>query len=150
MADKTVHLIYGAAFGIAFLLITRILWGWFPGMNLKSTAIILVILYVYSLLADIDSKSSTIVYSFLGVSAVALGSGYLLDNRFYLLFGIILMTATVLAAQFLPHRGFAHSILFGLFTSIPLMYYISWQYSLLAFVCYYSHLVADEEWFKMV
>lgn len=74
---------------------------------------------------------------------------YFLNNQIYLLGGISLIAVTFIAAQFFPHRGFTHSILFGIAVSLPWIY-LSYGYAILAFVCYYSHLMADKEFFKLV
>lgn len=146
--DKAGHLFIGGALGTLLVLLTHYFLNWFP-FTLLSGGIIIVIIYIYSLLADIDSKSATIVWTFFGIGIVSLIAGYFLKNNLFLLFGIILIASTFLAAQLFPHRGFTHSLLFGILVSVPWIY-LSWQYFLLAFVCYYSHLLADEEYFKMI
>jgi hypothetical protein len=146
--DKAGHLFVGGALGVILVLLTHYFLDWFP-YNLLNFGTLIIILYVYSLLADIDTKSGTIVWTFLGVGIIILIAGYFFNNKIFLLFGIGLITITFLAAQFLPHRGFTHSILFGILVSLPWIYF-SWHYSVLAFICFYSHLVADQEYFKLV
>jgi hypothetical protein len=146
--DKAGHIFVGGALGIIFILLTHYYLNWFP-FTLINVGIMIVMIYIYSLLADIDSKSATIVWTFIPISIVALVVGYLLHYNIFLIFGISLITITFLAAQFLPHRGFTHSLLFGILVSLPWIY-LSWHYSILAFICFYSHMLADQEYFKIV
>lgn len=145
--EKIGHLIIGSVLGIILILITYS-HNWF-NIDLLNLGIIIIIIYVYSLLADIDTKSGTIVWTFFGIGIISLIIGYTTKDNPILLFGIILIALTFLAAGFFPHRGFTHSILFGVLVSLPWIYY-SWHYSILAFICYYSHLVADQEYFKFI
>lgn len=147
--DKAGHLFVGGALGVILVLLTHYYLNWFPFTPLLNIAIIIVIIYIYSLLADIDTKSGTIVWTFIPISIIALIVGYSMNNKLFLVMGIALITITFLAAQFLPHRGFTHSLLFGIVVSLPWIYF-SWHFSVLAFICYYSHLVADQEYFKLV
>ena len=146
--EKSGHLFVGGALGIILILLTHYYLKWFE-FNLYGLGLMVVIIYVYSLLSDGDSKSATIVWTFIPVGIIALILGYFLHNNTFLVFGIGLITITFLVAQFFPHRGFTHSILFGILVSLPWIYFY-WQYSILAFVCFYSHLVADEIPFKIV
>jgi hypothetical protein len=146
--DKAGHIFIGGALGTILVLLAHYFLDWFE-FNIINIILIIGIIYIYSLISDVDMKNSTITWTFIPVGIVALISGYVLNNNLFLLFGIGLITVTFLAAQFLPHRGFTHSILFGIAVSLPWIYF-SWHYSLLAFICFYSHLIADEEYFKLV
>lgn len=146
--DKAGHIFIGGALGVIFVLLTHFYLGWFP-FTLLNVGTLIVMIYIYSLLADIDSKSATIVWTFIPISIITLVVGYFMNNKLFLIFGISLITITFIAAQFFPHRGFTHSILFGVLVSLPWIYF-SWHYSVLTFLCYYSHLLADEEYFKIV
>jgi hypothetical protein len=147
--DKAGHLFVGVILGVILILLTHYYLGWFDFKSLTALGIMIFILYIYSLLADIDSKSATVVWTFIPIGLFAAIVGYLLHNEIYLVGGIGLIAVTFLAAQFLPHRGFTHSILFGIVVSIPWIY-LSYEYSILAFVCFYSHLIADQEYFKLI
>jgi hypothetical protein len=146
--DKIAHIFIGGVLGIILILLTHYFLNWFP-FTLLNIGTIIVMIYIYSLLADIDTRASQIVWTFIPISIIALVAGYFMNNKIFLLFGIGLITITFLAAQFLPHRGFTHSILFGILVSLPWIYF-SWHYSVLAFICFYSHLVADQEYFKIL
>lgn len=145
--DKTGHLFLGGALGIILIVLTHYFFGWFT-ISITNVAILGLIIYIYSLLPDVDAKSSQIVWTFIPLGLIAIIYGYFINNQIFLFGGIGLIAITFLAAQFMPHRGFTHSILFGLCVSLPWIY-VSWQYSILAFVCYWSHLIADQEYFKL-
>ena len=144
--NKTEHLIIGVVVGVILILLTHYFLHWFDlsGFNFL---ILIFIIYIYSLLADIDHKNSTITWTFLFIAGIGIIYGMIIENNLYTLISVGLLVVTLLIAQFLPHRGFTHSILFGLLVSLPWIY-LSYEYALLAFLCYYSHLAADEEWFK--
>jgi membrane-bound metal-dependent hydrolase YbcI (DUF457 family) len=97
----------------------------------------------------VDLKNSQIVWTFIPIGLIGSGIGYAMNNEIYLLAGLGLITITFIAAQFFPHRGFTHSIIFGIFVSIPWIY-LSYEYFILAFLCFYSHLLGDEEYFKII
>jgi len=146
--DKGGHLFLGGALGIILILLTHYFFHWFT-INLETIAIMGLIIYIYSLISDLDLKNSTITWTFIPIGIIAIVIGYFLHNNLFLIGGICLLVVTFLAAQFFPHRGFTHSIIFGLCVSLPWIYF-SWNYSILAFVCYYSHLLGDSEGFKLV
>jgi hypothetical protein len=147
--DKTAHIFIGAALGTILIFITHFYLNWFDFNSLINIGLLIVIIYIYSLLADIDTRASQIVWTFIPIGLIAAVAGYTMNNNLYLLGGIGLIAITFIAAQFFPHRGFTHSILFGIAVSLPWIY-LSYEYAILAFVCFYSHLAADEEFFKLV
>lgn len=147
--EKAGHLFLGIILGGILILLTHYYLEWFDFADLKNIGLVCVIIYVYSLFSDIDTRASTIVWTFLGLGIIFSFAGYALGEKMYLLGGLGLITITFLAAQVFPHRGFTHSILFGLFVSIPWIY-LSYEYSILAFVCFYSHMLGDEEYFKLI
>jgi len=147
--NKSGHLLVGSIVAFFLVLITNYFFGLFDLMNVYNILIIIGITYVYSLLADIDHQNSTITWTFLGIgiAGIIVGLSIKLD---ILLFGSIgLLVLTFIIARFLPHRGFTHSIVFGLLVSLPWIYYEPIM-ALLAFFVYYSHLAADEEYLKFV
>jgi len=147
--DKTAHLFIGLVLGVILILLTHYFLNWFDFNSLLNLGIMISIIYIYSLLADIDTRASQIVWTFIPLGLVVAIAGYSMNNQMLLIGGIALIGVTFIAAQFFPHRGFTHSILFGIAVSLPWIY-LSYEYSLLALICYYSHLVADEEYFKLV
>jgi len=147
--DYKSHLFIGAGLGIILILLTHFYFSWYDFKNLINISILIVIIYIYSIISDVDTRASQIVWTFIPIGLIAALAGYTMNNQMYLLGGIGLIAVTFLAAQFLPHRGFTHSIVFGIAVSLPWIYF-SYEYAILAFVCFYSHLIADEEFFKLV
>jgi len=147
--NKAGHLFLGIVLGAILILLTHYYLGWFSFNNFIIIGILISIIYIYSLLSDVDSKSSTIVWTFIPLGLIISVAGYIMHNNLYLIGGIALIAITFIAAQFFPHRGFTHSILFGIAVSLPWLY-LSKEYAILAFLCFYSHLLADKEYFKIV
>jgi len=146
--DKSGHLFLGIVLGGILIFLTHYYLGWFD-FNIQNISLMIIIVYIYSLMADVDLKNSQIVWTFIPIGLIGSGIGYAMNNEIYLLAGLGLITITFIAAQFFPHRGFTHSIIFGIFVSIPWIY-LSYEYFILAFLCFYSHLLGDEEYFKII
>jgi len=146
--EKAGHLIFGSILGVLLIALTHYFLKWFT-FTPTTMGVMIGIIYVYSLLPDIDIKSGTIVWTFFGVGLLAIIIGYATKNNPYMLIGIILLVVTFLSATFFKHRGYTHSIMFALVVSLPLIFF-HWNYSILALVCYYSHLIADGEAFKLL
>jgi len=147
--DKSHHLLVGAALGAILILSTHYFLGWFDFKSLINIALLFLIIYIYSLICDVDLKNSTIVWTFIPIGLVITLLGYSFNSRLYFIIGFGLILITFLCAQFMPHRGFTHSILFGILVSLPWIY-VSREYSILAFLCFYSHLMLDEEFVKII
>ena len=146
--EKSGHLYLGGALGTILILLTHYFYGWFP-FTINNVAVMVAVIYIYSLIADGDLKNSTITWTFIPIGIVSIAAAYFLHNNLMMIGGISLLAVTFIAAQFFPHRGFTHSILFGIVVSLPWIYF-SWNYSVLAFLCYYSHLAGDELFFKLI
>jgi membrane-bound metal-dependent hydrolase YbcI (DUF457 family) len=147
--DNKEHLFIGFSCGILLVLISNYFFNLFDLKDAYNILLMICITYVYSLLADIDTRASRIVWTFLGFGIVGIIVGYFTDFQILLFASIGLLTVTFIIAQFLPHRGFTHSIVFGLLVSLPWIYYAP-EMALLAFLVYYSHLAADEEYLKFI
>jgi membrane-bound metal-dependent hydrolase YbcI (DUF457 family) len=147
--NKIGHLAVGILLGTILILLTHYYLNWFDFKSLVNIGFLIGIIYIYSLLPDVDMKNSAVTWTFIPMGLIAAIAGYVMNNQIYLLGGIALIAVTFIAAQFFPHRGFTHSILFGIAVSLPWIY-LSYEYAILAFVCYYSHLMADKEFFKLV
>lgn len=145
--NKRGHLATGFTVGILFIVITNIWLGWFS-KEINSIAIYGGVIFIYSLLADTDHRNSFISFLFIGASILGLIVGYNYKNNIvmYSAFGLLIIT---FIAWIIGHRGFVHSITFGILVSVPLLYFFSYQVALLGFICFYSHLVADSEYFKL-
>lgn len=145
--NKGGHLLVGFIVGILLILVTHFLLGWFE-LSLYLIVVYTAIIFIYSLLPDIDHRNSTITWIFIGLSIVGMLYGYFYNENIALFLSFILLALTFIAG-FVGHRGFIHSILFAIIVSFPLYYFFSYQVAILGAVCFYSHLVADKEYFKL-
>jgi membrane-bound metal-dependent hydrolase YbcI (DUF457 family) len=147
--EYTEHLFIGLAVGIFLVVLTNLTLGWFD-IKPETIIVCLLIMVIYSLLPDIDHQNSKIVWWFIPASIVGMIAGYTLENKPWMFASFGLLVATFLAATIFKHRGFTHTIVFGLLISAPLIYFFSYQYAILSFLCFYSHMVADEEYFQFI
>ena len=69
--DYKGHLILGAIVSIIFISIMKYFFNWFP-LNISSVIIIAIIITIYCLLPDSDTKASKIVWFFIGVAVIGL------------------------------------------------------------------------------
>jgi len=146
--NKDAHLAIGFTLGIAFILAMNRYLGWFDITSSKAWITYLIIMFVYSLLADCDLKNSQIVWTFIAVSIMALSVAFYLNNNILMMSGIGLLSVTYIFAEFFPHRGPTHTIWFVILTSVPIYFLLGLHESVLSGLVYYSHLFADGEYFK--
>jgi len=146
--DWKAHLTYGSIVGIIFFLCTWKFIGWFD-LSLVTIITSILIIAIYSLLADCDHPISTITYTFFGFSIIVLLFGVFLKNDFYIYFGLAFLIFTFICAKFFKHRGPIHSLLAGAIFCLPL-YFIGNEFALLAFISFWSHLWLDKIPFKFV
>ena len=142
------HLITGFVVGILFIIITHLFFGWFD-YNLKLVGIYIIIISIYCLLPDSDLRNSTISYVFIAISIIGMMIGYNYDDIKILYSSFTLLVVTFIAWN-IKHRGFIHSIVFNIIVSAPLIYFFSYEVAALAFICFYSHLIADKLYFKLI
>jgi membrane-bound metal-dependent hydrolase YbcI (DUF457 family) len=147
--NKKGHLMVGLLVCSLFIFLANLLFDWYF-FDIKSIAIYIIIILIYCLMPDIDSKSSTIVWFFIPLSIIGMAYGYYTQNNIIMISFFSLLVITFISASWMPHRGFIHSILFGIVVSAPLFYFFSYQESILGFIAFYSHLIADEEYFKII
>ena len=156
--DYKGHLILGAIVSIIFISIMKYFFNWFP-LNISSVIIIAIIITIYCLLPDSDTKASKIVWFFIGVAVIGLIIGAIdywlfnipsINGKALILFSIILIGYAYISAEFIPHRGIIHTVWIGLILS-GLLYFVlnDWQYVCLGFVAYLSHLWGDGYVFKL-
>ena len=145
--NRKEHLLIGFISGIVLIFITHFLLGWFD-YTLESICLYTIIIAIYCLLPDADHRNSTISFVFVGTSIIGMIVGYYYHNNQILFSSFALLVVTFIA-WIVGHRGFIHSITFGILVSVPLIYFFSYQVAILAFVCFWSHLIADSEPFKL-
>jgi hypothetical protein len=112
--------------------------------------VLAAIAYTYSLLPDIDHPISTITWHFLGIGIIGLVASFFVYGQALLFFSIGLLILTFLCAQFAGHRGPIHTVWAGAIFALP-VYFIfgDWRLIFIAWIAFYSHLVADGYLFKI-
>jgi len=146
--NRSGHLLTGYITGLTFIIITYFSIGWFADYSILNMIIWLFVIGMYSLVCDLDHKMSTITWLFVGFSVIGLVYGFLFDMTIaYYSFGLLLFT--FICAQLFPHRGFIHSISFCILASIPLFFIFGLPVATLGLASAYSHLIADDEPFKL-
>ena len=154
--DKRGHFILG----IIFAFIVVMLMGWLNlniiTLDFVSVAFIIGITLFYSILPDVDHKSGTMTWWFLGVATVGVLFGVLeLMLKFgnplaVLLCSALLLVFTFVATNFFEHRGIIHSIPVGMLSVVPIWFLLhNFAYCIFAYVAWHSHLVGDGYIFKI-
>jgi len=143
------HLVFAFIVAIIFVVAMHYFYSWYE-VSLKEVLFILVIMCIYALLPDIDSTSATITWVFIGFAIVGIGYSLITLNAIGIISFYALLVLTFMFAVFMKHRGFLHSIVFGVLISLPLLFFLTYQEVVLAFVCFYSHLVADGKFLKVI
>ena len=102
---------------------------------------------VFSLLPDIDVESSKIhgaAFIALLIASIASLAVYSFSGSPVFLAGFLLFLVPGVAMKFMRHRGFCHTIRFGLACALPLAV-AGPVYPAFAFVAFFSHLAVDLE-----
>ena len=138
MTNYNKHIIFGIIFATLFVYINHK----YALINISFTNLIISapILFVYSILPDIDISSSKISTSVRIIGLIILLVTVFLDMKTIsipILFVLLMM-------HFFKHRGFIHTISAGLILSLPLIYFNA-IVSLFAFLGYFSHLLIDRK-----
>lgn len=153
---KRGHFIFGLILALAFILFLGYLKLDYFSFNFKSILFIIFLTLFYSILPDIDHKSSTMTWWFIGLSILGMIFGLLeLILNFgrpilTMIFSILFLITTFIATNFFKHRGFIHSITAGLVFVLPIWFiFHNLGYFLIAYVSWHSHLIADGYFFKL-
>jgi len=156
---KLGHIIFAFVLCFAFILVVGAL-GWeLFSFSAKSIIVMVAIIFLYSLLPDIDHKNSTITWLFIGFSIIGLiwGLLVLLMKQDYtrglmlIVLGVTFLIAIYVCANYFKHRGFIHSLIVGLLAVLPLVFifFFQVQYVIVGFISWYSHLLGDGFLFKI-
>jgi hypothetical protein len=146
--NKIGHLIVGLILGIAFIFISNYYWDWFSLWSLEFFIAIVLIIPLYALLPDIDHEAGTITWWFIGLGILGAIVGAIW-NRYLLYFSLAILVITFLAVKLTHHRGIIHTIEAGIIFAIPMIFIFDWSMAILAFIAFYSHLLADGLPFKI-
>jgi len=146
------HLVTGFIVGLLIIIGLNYFFGWYELelSNWIQIVIYFLIIIIYSLLPDVDHKSGTITWWFMGLGIGGIIYSLFIMDKIFFLYSLGLLTFTYVAAEYFSHRGFIHSIIFGLIASSPLYFIFGWPEAVLAFACFFSHLCADKLWFKLI
>jgi len=139
------HLLFGYLAGVVLAVGAQILIG-FQGV--KQNLALIPIIYVFTLLPDIDHKMSSITWNFFAIAFSLLLVGLVKNWNNFLVLGTIFFGLTVVAATLFKHRGITHSVVWVFFSPFLLLLldkYITITPFLLivAGVSYWVHLICD-------
>ncbi len=143
--DKFHHLLWGAIFFLVIYFFTEsLIFSDGPNVFLS-----LLICLVYSLLPDLDLKSSWIknqfnsIVLYLIVMSIIL---YFATSIIAFLITTIILIVIEIILQLLKHRGILHSPVFGIILAIPLIFinYPSWSYFIAGCIGIISHWIVDK------
>lgn len=144
------HIKFGYIFVLLILVICFVMFRFFkkdlPEISLLNLIIAIPLIYIYSTLADCDHHLAKIRNRMFKVMFIVLLIAipiYYFAGIYYLLGYVTIIAIIGILIMWTKHRGFIHTIWAGLFFSLPLFYF-HWFYSLVAFLSYVSHLIADK------
>jgi len=154
--NKKGHWVFGLIVSFIFILFTGYLeLDWFR-FSLSSILILIGIVLFYSILPDIDHKSGTMTWFFIGISSVGVVFGIFQfitgfgNAVITLIISGLLLVFTFISANFMKHRGFIHTVQLGIVSVIPLWYLFgNIGYCILGYVAWHSHLLGDGYLFKI-
>lgn len=148
------HLRFGLLLQIPFIPFLFLWKGWFHATGFLEISIlifqILIILVLSPLVMDLDHKLGKLreVFTFLGLSIAMLGvAGYYfgVDLTILMVYGVIIATTSYMLCYTTHHRGYTHTILFGLFYAVLTGLILGRiDLGVLAFIGSYTHLLADK------
>jgi len=145
MPNYKIHLLFGVLISILAFFILKF-YNLFVASDLRFLYY-LPIIFLYSLLPDIDSKHSIIrkiVLVILIKIIILLAFFYYKTNILFYLFYLIFLVIVIIIISFLSHRNIMHSILACLLLSLPLLI-IDFTLFLLSGIAFLSHLIIDGE-----
>jgi len=99
--------------------------------------VFVIIVIIYSILPDIDIKSSKIRKIVMPILIFIVLLSYYIEE-YLMMFSVLLVIAFI---YLLKHRTITHTVFFAFVVSLP--FYQNIAYMVLAFVAYLSHLILD-------
>ncbi len=141
MSTYKVHILFGVILVAIFAVIVQ-KYQLF-NFSILEFLISIPIIITYSILPDIDLRSSKISHLFRGLSFFVLLLMIIFEMKEY----AITIVIVLIILEFLKHRKFVHTISAGIILSLPLIYF-SYVIAIFAFAGYLSHLIIDKS-FKL-
>ncbi|MCD6476612.1 MAG: metal-dependent hydrolase [Candidatus Aenigmarchaeota archaeon] len=106
----------------------------------QNIIILFIIVGIYSILPDLDIKTSKIFNLILSIGLISI---IILSYFTYIIYSILIAVVLLLIST-MKHRGHMHSIFFMIIFSIPLLY-LGIYVAIIGAIAYLSHLFADDE-----
>lgn len=144
MPDGKTHIVIGAAVAAATYFVLNKIGTISTEFAPYEWLILAVIVYLYSQLPDIDADVSTI--NKLWNSAAAIFGMYAIWSGQYKLLGLVAV-GSILALEWVKHRGVTHEEWFGVLMAIPLWMFEP-AFAIIALTTYISHIWADGDAFR--
>ncbi len=136
MPSYKLHILFAIIFSS---IITYILYKYnIYNLTTKELIIIAPILFIYSILPDIDISSSKISKIFRIISLLII----IITLYLNIITLAIIITIILLILEFIKHRKFIHTITAAIILSLPLLYF-NYVITIAAFIAYLSHLLLD-------
>lgn len=154
---KKGHIIFAFILNALFIYLLIYLGFGIFQLTWKNIAIMSLLIAFYSILPDIDHKSSYVTWMFMGLGIIGLLVGVVefileIDKPnpiVVLVMACVLLGFTFISSNFLRHRGFVHTVQAGLIAVLPLYFiFHNFFYPALAYVAWHSHLLGDGFFFK--
>jgi len=106
--------------------------------------------FLGSIICDIDMKNSMIVWILMIISVIAIivslsfiGFDFYKEQAYRVFYySLVLLILSVICPVVFAHRGFTHSLTFGLLLSST-MIYLHWIIAIAFFIGFLSHIFAD-------
>lgn len=141
------HLIFGFFLGGIFILLMNKFFEWFS-FNFLNIILYILIIFIFSLLPDCDTKAGKIVWVFFMIGLIGLIYGIIFDYKI-LIISIIFLVLVFISATSIPHRGLTHGLIFGGVVALPLYFYFGLPEFILALVSFQSHIWGDKYLFRL-
>lgn len=138
MSKFETHITIGIILGVVFVIVKIFLLKT-PLNSWPDLAIGLLGIPLFSIISDIDQTNSRprklfLSLGFLGIIILSFLKSFL---------AIILVCLIFLFVTNTKHRGFLHSIPFGLMISLPFLFY-DYVFAIFVFLSYLSHIILDK------
>ena len=141
MSSWKVH----SAVGIFCTAVMLLIFSYFKMTNFFVIMVSFLISFVYSQAPDLDTQASKIrwILTVAGTGTAFVFLVFFNNTKIaIILIGIVIIIWTMGLIKHFGHRGVTHTILAGILTSCLLLFF-SWQYAVIAFINYMSHLIMD-------
>jgi membrane-bound metal-dependent hydrolase YbcI (DUF457 family) len=144
MSGYKIHFVVGLIFTAVVWALNQFVWQFFRTTSWKFLLATLPIVFLYSILPDLDlagSKVTGIATAVLAVLAIWQLLKGNVDRAIVILIIVALMWTAFTTGK-LTHRGHIHSLIFGVIAVIPLLWF-NVALAVVGFIAFFSHLCVD-------